>query len=404
MRKRYRYALGAAAARTGDEMSGPALLLTGMAVTGSASTGSTLLAAITIAAAVGGPLLGVLLDRTRRPGRLLAWALTLYASALVVIQLTLGHVPLTAAVLVAVGAGLLGPALTGGWTAQLPRVVHPGELPRATALDAMTFNLAGLTGPALAGLAGAHTGVIVSATLIVLALPTTRMISTPHPPPAAHTPPAARVAVGVRGVVGGCGAAVVEGFRAIVRGRVLLRATTTSVISCAGQGMLMASAPLLGARAFGSPDHGALLLSGIAASALVANVALARRTRPIVPDTILWSSTLVLAVALLLAATVHPILVLVAAAVAGLAEGPQLTALFAVRHREAPEGLRGQIFITGASLKITGFALGAAVAGPIAVRSLPAALLTAAAVQLIAVLNYAWCTRRMSGTSALASR
>ncbi|MFI0446924.1 MFS transporter [Actinomadura sp. 6N118] len=380
MRTRYHrwgYAAGAAAARTGDEMSGPALLLAGMAVTGSALTGSSLLAAITIPAAVGGPLVGVLLDRTSRPGRLLAGTLIFYASALVVIQAILGRVPLAVAVLIAVGAGLLGPALTGGWTAQLPRVVHPDDLPRASALDAMTFNLAGLTGPALAGLAGAHAGVIVSAALILLALPAARLL------------PAARPASAAPGMP------VIDGIRVIVRGRALLRATTTSVISCAGQGMLIACSPLLGARAFGSPGHGAILISGIAASALAANMALSRRTRPIVPDTILWCSTLVIAVALLLAATVHPVLVLVAAVVAGLAEGPQLTALFAVRHREAPEGLRAQIFITGASLKITGFALGAAIAGPIAVWSLPATLLTAAAVQLLAVLSYAWCTRRM---------
>ncbi|MFH8595207.1 hypothetical protein [Streptomyces rimosus] len=54
--------------------------------------------------------------------------------------------------LVALGAGLLGPALSGSWTAQLPRVAPPGLLPRVTALDAMTFNAASLAGPALAGL------------------------------------------------------------------------------------------------------------------------------------------------------------------------------------------------------------------------------------------------------------
>lgn len=51
----------------------------------------------------------------------------------------------------------------------------------------------------------------------------------------------------------------------------------------------------------------------------------------------------------------------------------------AIRHREAPQRMRGQIFTTGASLKITGFALGAAVAGPLAVRSLPVAALAALA-------------------------
>jgi hypothetical protein len=61
--------------------------------------------------------------------------------------------------------------------------------------------------------------------------------------------------------------------------------------------------------------------------------------------------------------------------------------LFAVRHREAPERLRGQIFTPGASVKITGFALGAALAGPAAARSLPAALATAAGFELLAALT-----------------
>ncbi|NEB10438.1 MFS transporter, partial [Streptomyces coelicoflavus] len=82
--------------------------------------------------------------------------------------------------------------------------------------------------------------------------------------------------------------------------------------------------------------------------------------------------------ALALAATGRPVALLVAALVLGVGEGPQLTSLFAVRHREAPEHLRGQIFTTGASLKVTAFALGVAVAGPLATWSLPGALLTAA--------------------------
>src|ERR671923_287803 len=49
-----RYLAGAASARAGDEMSGPALLLLGLAVTGRPGTGAELLASVTIAAAAGG--------------------------------------------------------------------------------------------------------------------------------------------------------------------------------------------------------------------------------------------------------------------------------------------------------------------------------------------------------------
>ncbi|MFE4828306.1 MFS transporter [Streptomyces sp. NPDC056672] len=428
MRKRYTlrcYVTGAAAARTGDEMSGPALLLAGLAVTGSASTATALLAGITVSAAVGGPVFGVLLDRSARPGRLLAVALGAYGAALVVILLSLGRVPLVATVLVAVCAGLLGPALSGGWTAQLPCVVGRKDLPRATALDAMTFNFASLTGPALAGtaagLAGAPIGVIVSVGLIGAAVPVAWRLpgvrggepgevpalapdSDPAPAPALTTDSApAQVPAQVPAPVQTSSprpaptSVVVDlraGFRAILRTPSLARATVASVISCVGQGILVACSPLLGERAFGSANHGVLLLSGVAASALVANAVLSRYPGLMRPDAVVPCSTTVLAVALLLAATGRPVLLVTAMLIAGLGEGPQLAALFAIRHREAPERSRGQVFTTGASLKLTGFALGVALTAPLAARSLTTALLTAAATQAVATLAFVRRSRR----------
>src|SRR6266700_8073405 len=85
------YLAGAAAARAGDEMSGPALLLLGFAVTGRPGTGSGLLASLTIAGAAGGPMFGALLDRSRRPDRLLAWTLVAYALGIVAVQAAVGR-------------------------------------------------------------------------------------------------------------------------------------------------------------------------------------------------------------------------------------------------------------------------------------------------------------------------
>ncbi|MGW3494876.1 hypothetical protein [Streptomyces sp. NPDC001020] len=131
-----------------------------------------------------------------------------------------------------------------------------------------------------------------------------------------------------------------------------------------------------------------MLLSCAAVSALVANAVLARIPRAVAPDTIIWASALVQAAALALATVGSPVVVIVAALVAGIGEGPQMAALFAIRHREAPEHLRGQIFTTGASLKITGFALGAAVAGSLMAWSLPAAVALAASVAALAALAF----------------
>ncbi|GAA3503249.1 MFS transporter [Streptomyces prasinosporus] len=382
MKKRYPlpfYLTGAVAARAGDEMSGPALMLAGFALAGSTTDASSLLAGITISAAVGGPVLGVLLDRAARPGRLLAGALVMYAAGLGTILVGLSRLPFAVTVLIAVVTGLLGPALSGGWTSQLPRVVHGDRLLRANAFDSMTFSVASLAGPVLAGgvaeTLGAPTAVVVSAMLITLALPTAWMLpARPGRTRSARTTP----------VISDLAA----GMRIILGKPALARATLTSVIACIAQGMLTACVPLLGERVLGGAGRGAMLLSCMAVSALAASAVLARFPRSIAPDTIIWASALVQAVALALAIWSHPVVLIVAVAMAGIGDGPQLAALFAIRHREAPEHLRSQIFTTGASLKITGFALGAAVAGPVVVWSLPGALALAASMAALAAVAF----------------
>ncbi|GGR90800.1 hypothetical protein GCM10010252_32080 [Streptomyces aureoverticillatus] len=370
---------GATAARTGDEMSGPALLLVGLSVTGSPSTASALLAGITVSAAVGGPVFGAMLDRAVRPGRLLAGALAAYCLALLVVLQSLGRLPLPFVLATAVCGGLLGPALTGGWTSQLPRVATPEGLPRANALDALTYNFANLAGPALAGavamVAGTSAGVVVSLALIALALPSAWTL----PRNLRAAPRRAS-----RSVV----ADLASGFRAICCTRPLARATLTSVVSYVGVGMLVACTPLLGERALGGSGSGTFLLTVLATASLAANALLARRPDLLRPDATILGSTLALAAALLLAATVSPLALFTAMAVAGAGTGPQLTALFAVRHREAPEQLRAQIFTTGASLKITGFALGAGIGGPIATWSLSGSLVVAAGFEVLAAVAY----------------
>ncbi|WP_255955148.1 MFS transporter [Streptomyces odontomachi] len=393
---RWRYALpcylaGAVAARTGDEMSRPALLLAGFAVTGSAAEASALLAAVTVSAAVGGPVLGALLDRSGQPGRLLAGALVGYAVGLGLILAGLGRLPSAATLLIAVVTGLLGPALSGGWTAQVPRMAPGDHLPRANALDALTFGVASLAGPALAGgtaeAVGAPSAVLVSAVLVGLALPAAWLLP---------TGPGRGRGARTTSVIGDLAA----GTRAIVGKPALARATLASVGCCTAEGMLTVCVPLLGERVLGGADRGAVLLSCVALAALVANAVLARFPSSVAPDTIIWTGALVQAAALALAVSARPAVVIVAALAVGIGQGPQLAAVFAVRHREAPENLRGQIFTSGASVKITGFAVGAALAGPLATRSLPAALTCAAMTAALAALAFfAVPSRTCGGTS-----
>jgi MFS family permease len=394
------------------------------AVTGPATGASSVLAGLTVAAVPGGPVLGVLLDRAARPGRLLVTALAVYVAGLVVVLAGLGRVPVAGLVAVAVVTGSAGPALSGGWTAQLPGVVRGGSPSRAGALDAMSFSLAALAGPAPAGLGaellGAPPAVVFAVGLLGLALPVAwrlppgrtegrRRRAPPHrrrrklpphrnlpphgknppphrePPTASETPTAPERAESLARSVR---RDLVAGVAAIARNACLARATLTSVLTCFANGVLTGCLPVIGEQVLGGASRGAMLMACAAASAVAANALMAarrRRTGPMKPDSVVRRTALVQAAAIALTAVAGPHAVIVAALLFGAGEGPHLTALIAVRHREAPERMRSQVFTTGASLKITGFALGSAFAGPAAAWSLPGALLLASAVVALAV-------------------
>ena len=375
----WKYLGGAAASRAGDEMTGPALLLLGFAVTGRAAVGSALLAALTVAAAVGGPLFGALLDRSPRPDRVLALTLAAYALGVIALAAAVGRLPVPLVVVIALAAGLFNPAVAGGWTSQLPRVVTGSALSRGFALDAMTYSVASLAGPALAAViaagVGARTAVLVSAALVALGVPSACWLSRFRPAQVSGPRPAPH-------------RQVAAGFAAIVTRRPLLRATVTSVVSYAGIGMLLVCCPVLGAQRLGGSARGALLISAIAAASLIANWILARWPPRGQPDVRVLASTVVIGVSMAAAAAAPGWLTLAAVALGGIGEGPQLTALFAVRHRESPKHMRGQIFTTAASLKIGGLAAGAALAGPLAGRSVTVCLFVAAGLELCAAAAY----------------
>jgi MFS family permease len=386
-------------------MSGPALLLLGFAVTGRPETGSGLLASLTIAGATGGPLFGALLDRSRRPDRLLAGTLAAYAVGIVAVQAAVGRLPMPALAAIALLAGLFSPAVAGGWTAQLPGVVTGRELDRGSALDGLSFSAASLAGPALAaGLAagiGARAAVLTAAGLVVLAVPPACSLSRYRP--ATATGPAqnqiAQNQIAQNQIAQNrttLRRQMAAGFALIVARRPLLRATVTSVVSYAGIGMLLVCCPLLGAQRLGGPARGALLISAIAVASLTANAILARRPGRGRPDTRVLVSTLVIGASMAAAALAPGWLTLAAVALGGAGEGPQLTALLAVRHRETPAHMRGQVYTTAASLKIAGLAAGAALAGPLAGWSVTGCLLIAAGTELCAAAAYltAGFTRR----------
>jgi hypothetical protein len=116
------------------------------------------------------------------------------------------------------------------------------------------------------------------------------------------------------------------------------------------------------------------------------------------------ASTLVIGASMAAAALAPGWLTLAAVALGGAGEGPQLTALLAVRHRETPAHMRGQVYTTAASLKIAGLAAGAALGGPLAGWSVTGCLLIAAGTQLCAAVAYLAAGSTRQGRRELAGR
>ncbi|MGH3273432.1 MAG: hypothetical protein ACRDNZ_03795 [Streptosporangiaceae bacterium] len=154
-----------------------------------------------------------------------------------------------------------------------------------------------------------------------------------------------------------------------------------------GTGMLLVCCPVLGQQRPGAASRGALLISAAAVVALTANSILARRP-PRRPDALILASTLLLSLSMAAAAVAPGWLAMLAVGFSGAGEGPQLTGVLAVRHRESPAARRGQVLTTAASLKIAGLAAGIELAGPLATRSVTVCLLAAAGIHLAAAATY----------------
>lgn len=381
-----RYLVGVLPARLSDEMKSQTVLLLSLAVSGRVVLGADTLAALTASAAVGGPLLGAVLDRASKPGRVLAWATGIYAGGLGILMLSLGRVPVWMSLAVALAVGSLTSTISGGWSSRLPDVIVGDQVGQASALDAASYSITGLVGPAGAGLlvmalGGRPVAVLLSALLLATI------------PMAWQMPPVLREEDRFRG---GVLRDAWSGFQSIVSSRPLRRATLVSAISYVGFGMVGVIAPLASRVDFGHAAFGGLLLSVVSIGALMAAALYAKRPTLVSPDLVVGITPLIMAAAFLLLMVSSRGVAVLAMLVLGIADGPQLAALFTVRHREAEDSTRSQVFMMGSSLKIATASLGTVLAGHLGTSSVRLALLVACAVQLAAVAVHFAMERRAS--------
>jgi MFS family permease len=372
-----RYLLTALLARLADEGMGIAMALLALDRSGSPAAGGLVMAAWMAPHLLAAPLTGVYAERARRPGLFYGAALAAFGAAIALLALLAGRVPLGVLLLVAAAGGSCGPVVSGGLSGLLATLVPEPERARAYGLDAAVFNIAWTAGPALvAVLAAAGSPALATAVLAASAVAAALLAAGLRAPPAAR-----RAEVTGRRISG----ELASGLRALARVPELRAITAASCLAIFGTGGVTLTAVLL-ATGHGTPGGGGLLLTLLALGALGSSLLVARRP-PRITARALAGRSLLMSGTALAAAAFAPSFALCAVcfALAGLAEGPLLSATLRIRAEHAPPEVRTQIFALGAGLKITAAAGGAALVALFAERLSPAVLLLAiAAVQFAA--------------------
>ena len=340
--------------RTAAEMAIPGLLFLALAQGRSPGQAGLLVATLVGTGAVTGPVVGVVLDRSRHTQVVFAAATLLMAAGLLLLIAGIKDWAVWGLVTAAAMTGAASPVVAGGWTAQLPRMVSESQLPRALALDAGTYNVAGIIGPTIAaGLAtleprwavAGSTVLLIASAAAVFAIPLTPALAPENPHLLHH---------------------LYVGMTAMWSTTAMRQVVVTSTIAYAGFGAVVLATPLLAQRWTGHSQTGGLLLTGYAAGALISTAVLAHWPTRKPPERLVITAAFGIGCCLI-AAAFAPNLAVAATlyAVAGIADGPLLVGTFAVRHRDAPPVVRSQVFTTAASLKIGAFAAGMAVAGAV---------------------------------------
>jgi hypothetical protein len=225
---------------------------------------------------------------------------------------------------------------------------------RGAALDSMTYSVASVAGPGLAGLAAAVAGpgaaVLGQAAVALAALPALLSLPAAVDARPAGAPPLLR--------------ALGRGLGHLARVPCLRAVTLTTVLEQLPAGLLSVAAPALAVALGEGRAAGGILLAAVALGAAVGAPLLPALRHRFGLLTLVIAGTLAegAGLALLGAAPGLPV-ALAAAALAGAPQGLAIAALFAARGEWSPPELRAQVFTSAAGLRTGVFALGAALAG-----------------------------------------
>lgn len=359
--------VGATLSALGDGMSFVALVWLTIERGGTPATVGWLAAAYTGPVILGGFVAGVILDRFDRRKALIADNLLR--------GIVLGSVPLAAIggwltvehlFLVALVYGLLFMTSLAGIPAMIPGLVEESQLTTANAMESLSYTLAGLAGPALAGVVIAVAGapaVLAIDAATYFAFTACLLFMAPQPPQ-----PVARAGSPTNEAATGrlpARAALAEAVRFVVRTPAIAAITLMYMAVNVGEGIFIVLAPVYARDVLGggATTYGLLLSSFTGGALLGAVVVGAIRWR--------WPLGRSIAAATLLVGLVQGLLItmpglepaVLLLATAG-ALGSSLTAWAqTIRMRLIPPELRGRTFALLRTLMQSTGPIGAVVAG-----------------------------------------
>ena len=318
---------------------------------GDVAIGGLLAAAALGPSIIAAPIAGAMLDRSRRPGALVAGAGVAMAAAFTVAAF-LGPVPAWVVAIAVVLAGTTTPFVFGGLSSFVTEGI-PDER-RAYAMDALSYNLGAVVGPAAVA-AAAALGSARAATLIMAGSALLGALGTI--PLRLHPLAGARER-------GSMLATIAAGFRHIATHRPLAVVTASGTLSQFGSGGLAIAAVALSVAHTGDPGEGAIIVTAFAIGGLLGALWISGHRSRRLPELTMGAGFAATGVLTVLAGIdLGPTWVIVAIGASGLFTAPSAAAMLLIRKQQSPPALRSQVFTVGAGLRAAAAAAGAAVAG-----------------------------------------
>lgn len=319
---------------------------------GDIALGAALAALALVPGILVAPLVGALLDGTRRPRALLMAAAAGTAVAYG-ITAALGPVPVWAVAIALVLSGLLTPFGFGGLSSF---VAPPGaDARRAYALDALSYNVSGVAGPALVAVLAPTLGTraaLVAMAVIALCSVAAFALLPVQPRVSEHA---------------GLLRSMAAGLVALTTRRSLAVVTTSGTLSELGRGIMPIAAIGIALAATGDAALSALIVSGYAVGALIGAALEPVRTQLLSPQATMGVGYALVGLATLAAALdLHLWWTIALIGLSGLCSAAPTAAMLLLRRTESPDHVVAQVFTVGAALRTAASAAGTAIAGALA--------------------------------------